>query len=167
MQKRHKKILFLTQSALIAALYTALTLLSAAFGLSGGAVQLRLGEALAVLPVFTPAAVPGLFLGCLLANSLTGCALWDIAAGSLATLLGAVGTYLLRRHGKAALLPPILANTVIIPIVLITVYHAGEALGLLMLTVGLGELLSCGVLGALLETALRRRGGMIRWTTEP
>ena len=164
MRNRHKKILFLTQGALIAALYTALTLLSAVFGLSGGAVQLRLGEALTVLPVFTPAAVPGLFLGCLLANSLTGCALWDVVAGSLATLLGAVGTCLLRRHGRAALLPPIFANTVIVPIILIAVYHAEQALPLLLLTVGLGELLSCGALGSLLGAALRRCGDTIRWT---
>ena len=91
---KQKKSVFITQAALIAAMYTALTVLIAAFNLASGAVQVRLSEALTVLPVFTPAAVPGLFIGCFLSNLITGCALWDVLFGSLATLLGALGTRL-------------------------------------------------------------------------
>lgn len=113
---KHSKLALLTQGALIAALYTALTYLANALGLANGAVQVRFSEALTILPVFTPAAVPGLFVGCLLSNLLTGAAIWDILFGSLATLLGAIGTYLLRRHEKLAAAPPILANLLIIPL---------------------------------------------------
>ena len=93
-----KKINFLTQAAMIAALYVVLTLAINAFGLASGAIQVRVSEALTILPYFTPAAIPGLFIGCLLSNTITGCALFDIIFGSIATLLVAVGTYLLRRH---------------------------------------------------------------------
>jgi len=84
---KHSKLALLTQGALIAALYTALTYLANALGLANGAVQVRFSEALTILPVFTPAAVPGLFVGCLLANLLTGAAIWDILFGSLAQRL--------------------------------------------------------------------------------
>ncbi|MCP2867106.1 QueT transporter family protein, partial [Salmonella enterica] len=71
--------------------------------LASGAIQVRISEALCVLPFFTPAAIPGLFLGCLLSNLLTGCIIWDVVFGSLATLLGALGTWLIcgrPRQGK-------------------------------------------------------------------
>ena len=87
---KHKRLALLTQGALIAALYTALTYLINYFGLANGAIQVRISEALTILPVFTPAAIPGLFIGCLLSNLLTGAAIWDIVFGSLASLLGAV-----------------------------------------------------------------------------
>lgn len=152
---KHSKLALLTQGALIAALYTALTYLANALGLANGAVQVRFSEALTILPVFTPAAVPGLFVGCLLANLLTGAAIWDILFGSLATLLGAIGTYLLRRHEKLAAVPPILANLLIIPFVLKWAYGVSEALPYLFLTIGLGEVISCGVLGMILLYALK------------
>ena len=101
-----KKINFLTQAAMIAALYVVLTLAINAFGLASGAIQVRVSEALTILPYFTPAAIPGLFIGCLLSNTITGCALFDIIFGSIATLLGAVGTYLLRRHKWLAPVSP-------------------------------------------------------------
>lgn len=144
----------MTRSALIAALYVVLTLLAAALGLDSGAIQLRLSEALCVLPCFLPAAVPGLTLGCLLANVLTGGLIWDVIFGSLATLLGAIGTRLLRKHRFLSLLPPILANTVIVPFVLAYTYGVPQGIPFLMLTVGLGEVLSCGVLGLLLYGVL-------------
>ena len=93
----HTHALFMAQAAMIAALYIVLTFIANAFGLANYAVQVRFSEALTVLPYFTPAAIPGLFIGCLLSNILTGCALPDIIFGSLATLLGALGTYALRR----------------------------------------------------------------------
>ena len=94
---KNKKVLFLTQAAMIAALYVVLTFIANAFGLASGVIQVRLSEALTVLPFFTPAAVPGLYVGCLLANLLTGGCLLDILVGSLATLIGALGTRALRK----------------------------------------------------------------------
>lgn len=163
MTKQHNQVLFVAQGAMIAALYVALTYLSNLAGLASGAVQLRLSEALTILPVFTAAGIPGLFLGCILANTLTGCALWDVVFGSLATLLGAVGTRLLRRYRILPLLPPILANTLIVPFVLAYVYHAEGTIPLFMLTVGAGEILSCGVLGWLLRAGLDKYGRGIQW----
>lgn len=145
------KALFTVQAALIAAVYTALTLFAGSIGLAGGAIQLRFSESLTVLPFFTPAAIPGLFIGCVLSNMLTGCVIWDVIFGSLATLIGAVFTRLLRKkHYLLAPVPPIIANTLIIPFVLSYAYGAPESIYFLMLTVGIGEILSCGVLGILL-----------------
>ena len=149
------KTQFIAQAAMIAALYVVLTFVANAFGLASGAVQVRISEALTILPLFTPAAIPGLFAGCVLANILTGCALWDIIFGSIATLIGAVGTYLLKKHHYLlAPVPPILANTIIVPFVLQYVYEAPGGIPFLMLTVGAGELISCGILGILLYHAL-------------
>ena len=151
-----KKINFLTQAAMIAALYVVLTLAINAFGLASGAIQVRVSEALTILPYFTPAAIPGLFIGCLLSNTITGCALFDIIFGSIATLLGAVGTYLLRRHKWLAPVSPNIANTIIVPFVLSYVYGTPGTIPYLMLTVGIGEVLSCGVLGMVLLFALNK-----------
>ena len=89
-----------------------------AFNLASGAIQVRVSEALTILPYFTPAGIPGLFIGCLLSNLLTGATVYDVVFGSLATLLGAVGTYLLRRHKFLCTLAPVAANMLIIPFVL-------------------------------------------------
>ena len=150
---------FLTQSGVIAAVYVLLTMLAAAMGLDSGAVQLRLSEALTILPVFTPAAVPGLFIGCLLSNLLAGGVIWDVIFGSLATLLGAVGTRLLRKNRWLACLPPILANVIIVPLVLTYAYGIPGGIPWFMLTVGVGEVLTCGVLGQLLWSALDKHKG--------
>lgn len=151
----------LVQAALIAAVYVVLTYLVNAMGWASGAVQLRLSEALTVLPFFVSSAVPGLWIGCMLANLLTGSALWDVVFGSLATLLGALGTCALRnRSPYLACVPPILANTLIIPFVLRLVYGDATPMGFLFLTVGLGEVLSCGLCGTALLFVLRRRGGL-------
>ena len=147
---KHTKTLFLAQGALIAALYVAMTYLAMLFGLDKGVIQFRLSEILTILPFFTPAAIPGLFAGCLLANVLTGCALWDIVFGSLATLLGACGTYLLRRWKWLAPLPPILANMLIVPFVLRFVYAAEGSIPFFMLTVGIGEIVTAGICGMIL-----------------
>lgn len=146
----------IAHAAIIAALYVVLTYVSALFGLASGAVQLRLSEALVVLPVFMPSAVPGLFVGCILSNLLTGCAVWDIVFGSLATLIGAVFTRMLRNKPLAALVPPILANTIVVPPVIWFVYGSDIGLPLVYLGVFAGEVLSCGVLGYLLYRALRK-----------
>ena len=154
--------MYLVHAATIAALYVVLTLICNAFGLSNYAIQLRFSEALTILPLFTPAAVPGLFIGCILANFLTGAMLWDVVFGSLATLLGALGTLLIGKYAPEmcrkwlAPLPPIFFNTLIIPLVLSYVYHLEGTIPYFCLTVGIGEVLSCGVLGILLYNVLQK-----------
>ena len=168
----NKKTTFIVHAAVIAALYVVLTLIANALGLANHAIQIRFSEALTILPLFTPAAIPGLFIGCILSNFLTGCLLWDIVFGSIATLLGALGTYALRAYGLRtrtsancplakqhpllAVIPPILANTLIVPYVLAYVYHFEGSIPYFMLTVGIGEILSCGVLGMLLYRTLSK-----------
>ena len=156
---KNQKTLFVARAALIAALYVAFAVLLP----SNGVIQLRVAEALTVLPVFTPAAVPGLFIGCIIGNILSGCVVWAVVFGSLATLIGALGTYFLRSHRFLSLIPPIAANTVIVPFVLAYAYGAEGTIPFFMLTVGIGELLSCGVLGFLLRTVLEKYGKKIRW----
>lgn len=154
-ETKHQSVLFLAQGAMIAAIYVVLTLVFAPF--SYGEVQVRISEALTILPLFTPAAIPGLFVGCLISNILGGCVLPDIIFGSLATLIGAVGTYMLRRQNKfLAPLPPIIANVLIVPFVLRYAYQIPLPIPFMMLTVGIGEVISCGVLGMVLHTALNK-----------
>lgn len=154
-----KNIYLLTQAAMIAALYVVLTFIANAFGLANYSVQVRFSEALTILPLFTPAAIPGLFAGCLISNILTGCALPDIVFGSAATLIGALGTWKLAKlfpdKRFPAPIPPIVANTVIVPFVLRYAYGI-RPLWLSFLTVGAGEIISCGILGLLLACTLNR-----------
>ena len=153
---KDQRIKLICQGGIIAALYLALTLLANALGLANYAVQVRFSESLTILPYFTPAAGPGLFVGCLLSNILTGCALPDIIFGSLATLIGAVSTYMLRNKSKwLAPLPAIVSNAIIVPFVLLYAYGI-EPLWFSFVTVTLGELISCGVLGMLLLNTLRK-----------
>ena len=154
MNKISQNTAYMTQAAVIAALYTVLTMIAAGFDLASGAVQVRFSEALTILPFFTPAAIPGLTIGCLLSNILTGCALPDIIFGTLATLLGALGSYALRHNRFLCAIPPIVSNALIIPFVLTYAYHIPGGIPLFMLTVGLGELISCMGLGQLLLQAL-------------
>ena len=154
-ETKHQSVLFLAQGAMIAAIYVVLTLVFAPF--SYGEVQVRISEALTILPLFTPAAILGLFVGCLISNILGGCVLPDIIFGSLATLIGAIGTYMLRRQNKfLAPLPPIIANALIVPFVLRYAYQVPLPIPFMMLTVGIGEVISCGVLGMILHTALNK-----------
>ena len=151
-----KKTLLLTRAALIAALYVVLTFVSQMFGLASGMIQIRLSETLTVLPLIFKEAIPGLWLGCIVANILTGCALWDVIFGSLATLIGALGTYYIGRK-KPILAPifPILSNMLIVPYVLQLVYGVKESFVFLAITVGIGEFICCGLLGWQLYKALR------------
>lgn len=151
---RNKKVLFVAQAALIAAIYVVLTYFISAFQLASGAIQIRISEALTVLPFFTPAAIPGLAIGCFLSNLLTGCLPMDVLFGSIATLIGAVGSYLLRKYKWLVPLPPVIANIVIVPYVLAYVYGAEGTIPFFMVTVGIGEVISCYVLGSILMNAL-------------
>lgn len=153
---KNQKAYFITQAAIIAAIYVVLTIAINVFDLANGAVQVRISEALTILPFFTPAAVPGLFAGCLLSNFITGAPIWDVIFGSLATLLGAAGTYFLRKHKWLAPIPPIISNILIIPPVLYYAYGLPGSIPLFMLTVGIGEVISCGILGMLLLFLLQK-----------
>ena len=140
---------------MIAALYVVLTFVAQAFGLASGAIQVRFSEALCLLPCLTPAAVPGLTVGCILANLLTGCAPWDVVFGSLATLIGAVGTRMMKNRPLLSWIPPVLSNTVIVPIVLMKVYGVDTAWPLLTFQIFAGEMISVCVLGLLLYKAVK------------
>lgn len=167
-QKRTRYIVY---GGLIAALYVVLTYVASAAGLASGAIQVRLSECLTILPCLTAAAVPGLTVGCVLANLLTGCAAWDVVFGSLATLIGAVGTRLLKKKPALAWIPPVISNMIIVPLVLLYVYQvpdvsvtipftqttlSGSGYLPLMITVGIGEIISCGILGMLVYKAAKR-----------
>lgn len=156
---KNKNTLFLVQGAAIAAIYVVLTLLFAPF--SYGEVQVRISEALTILPFFTPAAIPGLFVGCIIANILGGSIALDVIFGSIATLLGAIFSYKLRSNRYLVPLPPIIANTVIVPFVLRYGYGTNLPIPLMMLTVGIGEVISCYVLGMILLGALSKYGKQI------
>ncbi|MBE6632905.1 MAG: QueT transporter family protein [Ruminococcaceae bacterium] len=150
------RIRYLCYAAMIAAVYTVLTYVIGSFGLANGVIQLRLSEALCILPVFLPAAIPGLTVGCFLSNLLLACPWQDVVFGALATLLGAIGTRLLKKFPLLSPLPAVLSNTLIIPFVLAFVYHAEEGLPFLFLSVGLGELLSAYICGILLWSVLKK-----------
>ena len=154
---KKSKTLYLCQAALVAALYVVLTYVARLFGLDSGVIQLRFSEALCILPIFLPAAIPGLYIGCLVSNLLVGAIWMDVLVGPLATLLGALGTYALRRHVWIAPLPPVLANTLLIPPVLAFGYGATQSIPFLMLTVGIGEILSVYVCGMILYFAITKR----------
>ena len=151
----------LTTAAIIASAYVVLTMISQMAGMASGAIQLRLSEALTILPVFTSAAVPGLAVGCLISNIITGCNLADIVLGTLATLIGAVIT---RRMGKTnprlGPLGPILTNMAILPVTLRYIYGAEGTYLYFLVTIGIGEILACGVLGLALYNGLK---GKINW----
>lgn len=144
----------MVQAAMIAAIYIVLTLMLIPLGY--GPVQFRVSEALCILPYFSPAAIPGVFIGCLLSNALGGAVILDVIFGSLASLIGAVGSYLLRRWRWAVCIPPIVSNTLIIPWVLRFAYGNDQIIPYMMVTVGIGEVLAIGVLGNLLMLSLER-----------
>ena len=161
MQNNKSQTAYLTTAGLIAAIYVILTFVSQTVGLASGAIQVRFSEALTVLPFFTPAAIPGLTLGCLISNLVTGCALPDIIFGSLATFIGAVGSYHLRHNRYLCSVPPIVSNMLIIPFILTYAYHIPGGIPYFMVTVGIGEMISCMVLGQILLTALKPFKGRV------
>ncbi|MBP5555328.1 MAG: QueT transporter family protein [Lachnospiraceae bacterium] len=173
--KKNKEVLFISYGAVIAALYTVLTYYAGALNLASGVIQVRFSEALTILAAFTPAAIPGLWIGCIISNILLACDPLDVVFGSFATLIGAIGTFLLThsysdekwyfKSGKKSMflapLPPVVSNTLIVPFILAYVYHFEGGIPYFMLTVGAGEVLSCYVLGLILYTALIKRKNQI------
>ena len=156
---KKKSALYLTQSAAIAALYVVLTLVFAP--ISYGAMQVRIAEALTILPMFTSAAIPGLFIGCVLANLLGGGIIWDTIFGSLATLIGAALGYALRRKRWLVPIPAVISNTIIVPLILRYGYGLDIPLPLLMVYIAVGEIVGCYVLGELFASVLMKFGDRI------
>lgn len=141
-KKYHLNTRFLVQSSIIAAMYAVITILLAP--ISYGPVQVRVAEALTVLPFFTGAAVPGLFIGCLISNMMGGYGLLDIVLGSLATLVAALITYKIKRKWLAPL-PSVVINGLVIGVMLsfLTNTPVYFAIG----AVALGQLIACYGLG--------------------
>ena len=151
---KETKTRFIAEAAIIAAVYVVLTVLFAP--ISFGSIQLRISEMMTILPFFTPAAIPGLFVGCLLGNFLGGAVIWDVIFGALATLIGAVFSYMLRKQKFLVSIPPVVANTLIVPFVLRYGYGVTLPIPFMMLTVGIGEVISCTVLGLIVYGALKK-----------
>ncbi len=149
---RDGKVAFLCQAAMIAALYAVLGI--AFRPISFSVVQCRIAEALTVLPFFTLSAVPGLTVGCLLTNILGGADVLDVIFGTMATGMAAGASYLLRRNKWLVPIPPIAFNAIIIPFVLKVAYMETTPVHLLMVTIFIGQFLSCGVLGTFLLVSL-------------
>ncbi len=149
---RSKKTLFITEAAAIAAIYTVLVVI---FQLTSfGPIQFRIAEALTILPYFTPAAIPGVTIGCFLSAILTSAPPIDMIFGSLATLIAAFLSYKLRKHKFLVPVPPIVLNALIIPWVLRYAYEIPDAIPFMMLTVGVSEFLVVGIIGMVLLFAL-------------
>lgn len=155
---------FLVQAAMIAALYTALTLVAVMLNWAFGPVQFRFSEAMTVLPVFTPAAIPGLAVGCFLSNLWSSMGVMDMVFGTLATLLAAVATRAVR-HVRVkgipvlAPLPPVLFNALIVGLEITIVSPEGFLWPVFLynaLSVGAGQLAACYVLGLPLAVLLDR-----------
>ncbi|PWM66707.1 MAG: transporter [Eubacteriales Family XIII. Incertae Sedis bacterium] len=139
------KTKYLAEAAVIAAIYALLTIVLAP--ISYGAVQVRISEALTVLPFFTPAAVPGLFVGCIAANIMSPYGLADLIFGSAASLIGAIGSYLLRKKPLLVPLAPVISNGIIVGAMLYYVYEVPLPLIVQMLYVALGEVVACYAIG--------------------
>lgn len=155
---KNTKVKQITTAAIVASLYTVLTYVSTLMGLSNGPVQLRFSEALCVLPVFTPYSIPGLFVGCMISNIIAGGVLLDVVFGSIATLIGGVLTRWVYRKSSnviLSLLMPVVSNVLIVPWVIKFAYGADGTVPFFMLTVGIGEVLSCVVLGYALYKVLQ------------
>lgn len=151
-----KKTKALVQAAFIAAIYVLLSFISRIFNLDSGVIQVRLSEALCVLPCFLPSSITGLTLGCFIFNFLSGGTLPDILFGSLATFIGAFFTRKLKNRRYLSLLPPILSNTIIVPLVLKFSYGIPGNVFYFALTVGLGEIISVGLFGSLFRAGLEK-----------
>jgi uncharacterized membrane protein len=155
MSKNRKRVTFVVYAALIAAIYSVLSLVFAP--ISAGPIQVRIAEALCVLPYFTVAAIPGLFVGCIISNCFVSGMIWaDIVFGSLATLIAAILAFALRRFKCLVPLPAVVLNALVVPFVLKYGYGFGDALWFMALTVGLGQICACYGLGLPLLITLER-----------
>ena len=149
----NKKVNYVVKAGVIAAIYVVLVMIFSL--ISFGPIQFRVAEAMTILPFFTGAAVPGLFVGCLVANFLGGWIIWDTIFGSLATLAAAYLSYKLRKKEWLVPIPPILINTVVVGFVLKYAYGIPDGLLVLMGGVFLGEVVSVLGFGMILLNALK------------
>lgn len=147
---------FIIQMMVIAVLYFVLTYIANEFQLANGLnFQLRISEALTVLPYYTPAAIPGLFIGCLSANHAMNLPMQDVVYGSIATLVSATISYLLRKNKYVVPIPPIIINAFAVPSIYTFLLGFDEPpFWRSVLLVGLGEAITCGVLGIALMLGL-------------
>ena len=162
--KARKRLAYITEASAIAALYTVITIAIGPLG--SAAIQCRIPEAMCILAIFTPAAIPGMTIGCLISNIVTGCLWQDVLFGTLATLIGVIGARMLRHIWWLTPLPTVISNTLIVPFVLAYAYHAEDGIPFLMLTVGIGEVISAYVLGIALYFALRKNARYIFKNTQ-
>ncbi len=155
--KQKNGIRMITQAVAIAAIYVVLTYVANLFGMANGIIQVRISEALTVLPYFSPAAIPGLFIGCLLGNLVTGTPMMDVIVGSLTTLVAAFGSYAVRKYKYLTPIPPIIANMIAIPLLFKYVYRFENSIMYFVISIGIGEIISCGVLGIALLFVLEKK----------
>lgn len=166
MDNRKKQIRFIVQSGVIAALYAVLTYVSSLMGLAYGEVQFRVSEALTILPVFTPAAIPGLAIGCFIGNLGSPFGMVDVLCGTLATLIAAVFSWGMRNvriKNVPVLAPlgPVVANAVIVGLEIAWFLPEGlswSGFAAAAISVGLGELVICYILGLPLAALIDRTG---------
>ena len=160
--KRGNAVLYTTRGAMVGALYVAVTWLCSVLGLSSGVIQFRISEAMCILPIFMPEAVPGLYIGCMISNLIAGSNVLDVILGSLATLIGAIGARYMRRLPEKLIwcstLPTVIANILIVPAVLILAYGAEDAYFFIALTVGIGETVCATGCGTALYYLIKRSG---------
>ena len=149
-----RKTKFIVMSAVIAAIYAALTM--SLYVISYGPVQLRISEALTILPMFTSAAIPGLTIGCIIANVIGGYGIIDVIFGSVATLLAALCTRIFRKNTFLSLFSPVFFNSLIVGPMLYFLAPENGALLLNVFTVGLGEFLACFLVGYPLMRLLKK-----------
>ena len=147
----NKSTKFIVRTAVISALYATITL--AVYPLSYGAIQIRFSEALTLLPLLLPEAIPGLIIGCFLANIPMG--IWDMLIGTLATALACIGTRLVKNPFIGALMP-VIFNAFLVPVVFLTIHDMTTSYWFNVLTVGLGELISVFALGIPLYFGLKK-----------
>ena len=157
-EKQRKTLTLVLTAAAIGAVYCVLTIALAP--ISYGPLQFRVSEALTVLPALTPAGIPGLIVGCFLANVLGPYGIVDVVCGTLATALAAVCSYYLRGHDFLVPLPPVLANGLIIGLELHYAYGVPGLWGC-MGWVAFGELVVCYIIGVPLLKILKKRAGSI------
>lgn len=158
---KKSKLSDLTFGAIIASIYIVLTIISNLFGLASSVIQFRLSESLYIFSSFGMYNVIGLSIGCLLSNILIGANVFDVIFGTVATIIGALGTYYISKKNKKLMcVPPILSNMIIIPLILRYCYSLPNTYLYFMLTVGIGEVVTCGILGTFLYKGIE---GKIKW----
>ncbi len=159
MNTKNSKAAYVARAGIIAALYATICIVLQA--ISFGPIQVRVANALMILPYFTVAAIPGLYIGCLIANAIGGGILIDVIAGSFITLFGAIGARMLRKTPWLMPLPTVILNILIVPLILKYGYGVPLPLPLSMLYIGVGAVIACIGLGMSLFYTLKKVAPLI------